>query len=219
MGQISKPFGIIYAILNTITGEQYIGQTVGSLKKRWKHHRRRARIGATEILCHVICKYGKEAFILRIIDEASSREELNTKEVRWILELNTFVPGGYNMTLGGGGASGYRRVKKQSCRRGHPFNEVNTYIRPSDNMRVCLTCHYISKGLNLPDKLKPYAILTTPLPIHKQIVRKQQCKHGHQLDEINTYVNPSSGRCACWTCWYINHGKNLPNRLKRYEER
>ena len=42
---------------------------------------------------------------------------------------------------------------KERCRRGHSFNELNTYVRPSDGMKVCLTCWYLLKGKRLPRKL------------------------------------------------------------------
>lgn len=47
------------------------------------------------------------------------------------------------------------RPKKEFCRRGHPFDLVNTYVHPSGK-RVCLTCHHFSRGGKVPERLQCY---------------------------------------------------------------
>lgn len=46
--------------------------------------------------------------------------------------------------------------------------------------------------------------------------RKQFCKLGHPFDLINTYMSPTSGRRACWTCHYLRNGQKLPEKFKQY---
>jgi hypothetical protein len=42
------------------------------------------------------------------------------------------------------------------CQRGHPFDEVNTYISPTGR-RQCLTCCYIKKpNSHFPERLRRY---------------------------------------------------------------
>lgn len=92
-------FGIIYKITNTVTGKAYIGQTTHSLRTRWRLH---CSASSTCTLLHdAILEHGKEAFKIEQIDSGDSREELNQKEVAWILKENSKAPNGYNIDNGG----------------------------------------------------------------------------------------------------------------------
>jgi hypothetical protein len=63
---------------------------------------------------NAINKYGWENIIWEIIDTAKSQEELDCKEIYWIDYYNTYIgnKNGYNMTIGGGGASGHTVSKE-----------------------------------------------------------------------------------------------------------
>jgi hypothetical protein len=93
---------IIYKITNLITLKEYVGQTTLKLSIRWTNHCQKST--GLKYLYRSICKHGKENFSIGIIDTATSIEELNTKEIYWIKELNTLAPNGYNLSLGGGNA-------------------------------------------------------------------------------------------------------------------
>jgi len=97
-------YGIVYTITNKENGKQYVGQTTWVLRKRWNAHVAYAnrKDKPPYLLCQAIRKYGRQAFVVEQVDQASSLEELNNKEVEWILKLNTFgFDSGYNMTEGG----------------------------------------------------------------------------------------------------------------------
>jgi len=89
---------IIYVITNLINGKQYVGQTTQNLAKRWQAHQCKGHI-----LHKAIKKYGTSGFSIEQIDTALTQDELNTKEVHWIENLNTISPNGYNLSLGGHG--------------------------------------------------------------------------------------------------------------------
>jgi group I intron endonuclease len=94
---------IIYRITCLINGKIYIGQTTGSLSKRWKRHtwectKNRKAMAIT----NAIVKYGEENFTIEEIDEASSLEELNEKEIFYISLHKSLSPIGYNLSSGGG---------------------------------------------------------------------------------------------------------------------
>ena len=75
----------IYKITNTANSKVYIGQTVQvNPKMRWYSHLADARRGKKSYLLDSIRKYGKESFVWEIIDNASSIDELNTKEEYWL---------------------------------------------------------------------------------------------------------------------------------------
>lgn len=93
---------IIYKITNKINGKIYVGQTTRKLYKRWNEHVKKKETNQSySILKSAIQKYGKENFTKEIIDIASDINELNLKEIKWIKDLNTLAPNGYNLTEGG----------------------------------------------------------------------------------------------------------------------
>ena len=98
----SKPYGLIYVVTNLNSGKQYVGQTVSTLKARWKGHcNGKKGIG---ILVDAIKKYGRESFSMVQIDVGYSRSELDEKEIFHIARLCTLkAQGGYNIKEGGGG--------------------------------------------------------------------------------------------------------------------
>ena len=95
------PFGIIYVVTNLVNGKQYVGQTRYSLDTRWRYHSRCIRKNYGGALYSAVRKYGFDAFTVEQIDSAETLDELNVLEARYIAELQTFAPNGYNMTTGG----------------------------------------------------------------------------------------------------------------------
>lgn len=89
---------IVYKITNKINNKTYIGQTIQELKSRWSKHCSRRKNSALSMAIH---KYGKENFILEILETCNSIEEMNKKEKEHIVTLNTLSPNGYNLTSGG----------------------------------------------------------------------------------------------------------------------
>lgn len=121
---------IIYKITNKITGKIYIGQTVQSLNNRWLDHKSNARNADkyTAALYHSIRKHGVDNFIMEQVDIAVSLEELNLKEQIYIKALNSLVPNGYNLELGGGNKQTHpeTRAKISAALKGRPIkNRMN----------------------------------------------------------------------------------------------
>lgn len=85
----------------------YVGQTVNTLSGRWKGHRRNADHPETQAgqweFPKAIREHGGEAFAGRIICKCNTPEELDVAENKWVAELNTLWPHGYNMLPGGSG--------------------------------------------------------------------------------------------------------------------
>jgi group I intron endonuclease len=103
-----EPFGVIYKATNTVNGKIYIGQTVRRLSYRRKIHIRNAFVDKSNTYFHrSIRKHGRENFVWEIIEYCNSADEMNDMEFHYIKQYNSFKPGGYNMTYGGDGTSGY----------------------------------------------------------------------------------------------------------------
>lgn len=92
---------VIYKITNDINGKTYVGQTTRQLGVRWKEHINDSSKGCNYPLHRAIRKYGQEHFHVMQIDVAITRDELDSKEEYWIVELNSLTPNGYNIRTGG----------------------------------------------------------------------------------------------------------------------
>lgn len=95
----------IYCIENTANGKKYIGQAV-DIKSRWRTHKCELRLGkhVNKHLQRAWKKYGESSFKFSVI-EIAPVEKLDSLEIAWIKNLNTFKDG-YNLTPGGGGQTG-----------------------------------------------------------------------------------------------------------------
>jgi len=89
---------VIYKATNIYTGLCYVGQTIQKVEKRIADHGR----DPSGFFGNAIKKYGLESFSFEIIDSsARTVDELNFLERKYIKELNTIGPNGYNLQIGG----------------------------------------------------------------------------------------------------------------------
>jgi group I intron endonuclease len=92
----------IYKITNKTTGKIYVGFSKDAIK-RFKRHLQLAENGVNRRLYDSIRKHGRDSFELEIITKCDTKAEAIQLEKFWIIELNTLMPNGYNMTSGGDG--------------------------------------------------------------------------------------------------------------------
>ena len=102
---------LIYLVTNIVNGKKYIGQTVKSLKVRRRNHLSVAKFHKYNSYFHrALIKYGEETFDWKILhDGVENIDDLNKLEAYYISYYDTYGKGGYNLTLGGGGMSGFKR--------------------------------------------------------------------------------------------------------------
>lgn len=97
--------GIIYLIINKVSGKSYVGITMGKLESRWEQHIQKAfsekKLDKNSIHT-AIKKDNPDNFTIERIDDASSVGELCDKEVEWIKYHKSQFPKGYNLNAGGG---------------------------------------------------------------------------------------------------------------------
>lgn len=119
--------GYIYKITNNINGRVYIGQTIGTIEKRFNEHKRDAIKGCQYALHRAMRKYGIDNFSVEEIEQCST-EELDDREQYWISFYDSYYQG-YNMTIGG---SAFRKPplseeKKQQI--------LDLYINTNDSIK------------------------------------------------------------------------------------
>jgi len=95
---------VVYEAKNIVNGKRYIGQTTQDFLIRKQQHLDSIKYNNSG--CHLfkraLIKYGEDKFVWKIIDVATSREELNLKESFWIEFFKTTdVNFGYNLKGGG----------------------------------------------------------------------------------------------------------------------
>jgi len=91
-------YGVIYCLTNKINGKRYVGQTVQALNERLNSH---CHSSYCVLLYRAIKKYGRKAFIDKVLQECDDKNSLDLAEIEWITKLNTISPNGYNLQSGG----------------------------------------------------------------------------------------------------------------------
>lgn len=88
----------IYKITNLVNGKVYVGQSIRDIKQRFTRHINDSLNCKLDThFARAIRKYGKENFIIELIDTAETQDELNQKERYWIRFYDS-VHHGYNET-------------------------------------------------------------------------------------------------------------------------
>lgn len=92
-----KQYGYIYKTTNTENKKIYIGMHKSEVFDE-------TYFGSGVLIKRALQKYGKDVFIVELIEWATTRKELCEKEIYWIDYFNSYNPNiGYNLALGGDG--------------------------------------------------------------------------------------------------------------------
>lgn len=152
--------GCVYVARNVVNGKGYTGFTF-DLEHRKTTHRKDAENGSMLAFHCAIRKYGWDAFEWSVVyeDDDNDREWMGWWESKFIRELGTKVPNGYNMTDGGDGgdaSSGLTRSEeeKQQIREkllGHSVSEETRRKLSEAHLGVP---NYKLRGRNHSDEAK-----------------------------------------------------------------
>ena len=135
--------GFIYCVTCLPTGKLYFGQTMLSIRSRWRRHVRSSQRGSDHKFHRAIRKYGEENFLVEevMFVEAPTKDALKRKldyaEMRLIKRFNTKIDG-YNSTDGGDGLvnlSEESLAKISKALKGRKFSD-ETLKRMSDAAKL-----------------------------------------------------------------------------------
>lgn len=147
---------IIYKVTNNVNNKVYVGKTVYSLETRKSQHIRDAK--KSKFYFHnAIRKYGIDNFLWEILYECNCKHELNTKEIKFIQQFNSFGSG-YNMTKGGEGTLGripseHTRSIWSAQRKGSiPWNKGKKDLNALKYNKVKKTKEEISNAISRSSK-------------------------------------------------------------------
>lgn len=100
--------GYIYIITNLINNKIYIGQTVCTIKERWRHHVKPGYSNRKTVIDRAIKKYGQDNFTIKELlkiedcDKKILQDRLNILEREYIDKYKSLEKyGGYNIDIGG----------------------------------------------------------------------------------------------------------------------
>jgi group I intron endonuclease len=149
----------LYLLTNAVNGKQYVGITSRPVQKRLLEHLQRATTGTTHI-ARAIKKYGREAFTMKVIGEATDWAALCEAEQVAILSYNTFKPHGYNLTRGGEGVTGYEqslehRAKIGAAQQGALNHRYGKAPAPEHQAKMQAALAVIRRTKGDPRKGKP----------------------------------------------------------------
>ena len=109
---------IVYYHVHRDSGMGYVGQSLMTMEKRWVHHVCAARSGKGRkgSLGSAIREYGANAFDNFVLEENIEADKVNEAERRWIIEMGTLEPHGFNLCEGGSGTCGFRMTEEEKAR-------------------------------------------------------------------------------------------------------
>lgn len=132
------------------TGKRYVGQTKWTCRKRWTGHVNEALANARSgcrALNRAIRKHGAEGFVVTVLERGISPEDLDAREIHHIAEQKSFGKGGYNMTLGGEGATGLcqETLELMGAQKRAQWQDPETRVR----LQRCHSAEAIQKNVDL----------------------------------------------------------------------
>lgn len=176
--------GIIYCATNKVNGKKYIGQTMHTLDKRKSEHKRSAE-GKNRVptkFLSAIVKYGWENFKWEVIEEGDwDRTRLSGREMYYIGKHDTFRKG-YNMTVGGEGASLYtidkiEKVIDMLCETDKGYGEIGQEVGMTDAYVRSISYMNVHKEL-WKDRKNPRKLMNK-----KQITRDKAKEISEELEK------------------------------------
>lgn len=196
---------ILYGIYNNISGKLYVGIT-NNLKRRWYEHVKNSKTITSKsyAIHHALAKYGVKNFILKEIDNASSLEAANSKEMLWIKELKHNGYQLYNETNGGDGTKGAighkwtegqkQKASERNSGQGNPMFGIQLFGEANGNFGKEMKSHVKKTLVNIRRKLSNEQIKEIislySSGNHSQTLLSQQ--YAVSLSQIHRIVNGKS---------------------------
>lgn len=223
----------IYLITDKTNNKQYIGQTI-NFEKRMKEHTYGRNKRRNCIIDKAIQKHKKENFEFKIIDSATSQEEIDLLEKKYIKEYNCLKPNGYNILKGGRNQQGAWNMKpilvydlngnfiKEYESAGQLERESNYKYSSRDIRRACVTATHkysdiLIKFKDNKENIKKYE---KPLSARRRKI-KQYDIFGNYICSFNSIIEASkitnTNRTSISGC-LSNTYKTANNFIWKYEE-
>ena len=160
---------VVYKITALFNDMIYVGKTKRPLKVRINEHCRQKN---SSLIDRAIQKHGIQKFRIEILEQCTTIEQLNEREMFWITEFNCKYPNGYNLTDGGDGLTGCSESTRQK------LSKINTGKKMSDEFCAKLSAKQ-TEIANRPEEKKRRSLWMTayyarPGSLKKKISRTKE---------------------------------------------
>lgn len=208
---------------NLITNKIYIGLTTRELDIRIRDHYDASK-NKNFVFMRALRKYKKEDWKWEIIDNASTIEELEIKEVYWIKFFNSLLPNGYNSKEGGSSAKLTEEIKNKISNTLTGKYHTEETKQKMSNSRMGEKNPFYGKK-HPPELCEKFSKQYTGQKLPKEQVEKSAQNHKKRIIDLTTnkiYLGfkeaaEKTGMCkdAIW-----KHCKNLVKvpRFQYYKE-
>ena len=132
---------VVYKCTCSVNGKIYVGCTKHNVESRWKNHVKHALNGSAYPFHRAIKKHGSDSFVVEILQECQTIEEMSNAEIEWISRLDSSNKAkGYNATLGGNNAfrtvETRNRMKLAAAKRWNDKNYRAKFVAYARNRTV-----------------------------------------------------------------------------------
>jgi group I intron endonuclease len=141
---MNQPKCVIYRIFHNESNKSYIGQCSRGLARvldHFKSYKIKSREYRAKMLYRAMNKYGSDCFSYEIIENCSSKEEMNIREDFWINHFQTRDPTkGYNIRRGGTGGDTWSHLSvEERIVRSHRQSEAQRDKYTDERKHNCRT--------------------------------------------------------------------------------
>ena len=194
---------LLYSATRIKTGQTYVGQTHRDFELRKSEHLSQSVRGCKRFH-NAIQFHGPDEFIWNVlVEHIGSVEEADRLEIEYIDKLNAHVSrGGYNLTLGGQGVSGYRHPASSRKKIGDRFRGIPKSEEQRKKMGASISAARKGKKYG-PRKFKdPEAAKRNAAEGQRN--RPERAHHNHS-EETKQNMRHSHGEYHCSVCGEIGH--------------
>jgi len=161
--------GVVYCVTCKINDKKYIGKTVNLLKYRQKEHERETLKGSNLVFHNALRKYKIDNFEWEELFINDNDFILCKVEIMEIVEQNTKIPNGYNMTDGGEGVSGL----SQSAIKGKTYEEIHGEEKAKELKEKRSKCR---KGIKITLEVKKKMSLARKGKTYEEMYGEEKAK-------------------------------------------
>ncbi len=152
--------GYIYLLIDGTNDFEYVGQTRRSVELRFKEH-----LHEKTYIGNAMRAHGADMFVVAILKQCDTNEELDRWEKHFILSRGTKSPNGYNCTDGGNACTGLAPEShaKMSALRRH-YSPYKNLLAEMDRRQLSYTALAKLAGLSprkISDKMRGRYKFTT----------------------------------------------------------
>jgi len=152
---LDERLGTIYLITNDQCSERYVGLTITSIEQRWKRHLYAALENKINTpLAKAIRQIGHEHFTINALEVDIDQSQLADRERYWIFHLDTQIPSGFNVSLGGEMSAGRGKELEYEGEKFPSIEVASVVLSERTGIAKNVVHRRLSQGEPIPNKAR-----------------------------------------------------------------